>query len=264
MKEICDKYGQQIEVNADGDSKAVLNAAQERFGAGAVEMINAEGEVSLYTGTKRFKAPVASYRLAAKHAATFDPKTMDLDVWRDAVWDRGEIIRDHCSLTGKTHYHQKGDNEDAVKPECEQCTLTAITPAQYAEETAKVECFAREWVEGQDRGVFAWKCVDGISAEVIHARGQVDPFLNVSADFVRADQLFHPITEAEYARLPAEYAAKYAESIRPKDSPCPFCGSAAERNNITTRVRCSGNPNVCRIAQGMFFTPEQWEMRAGK
>lgn len=251
----CDKCG--AELNADGDSMAVLKAAQKRFGEGAVEN---EGELGEWAAGYlwSFRDTVSRYRLAAKHAKTFNPNTMDLDVWRDAVWDRGDIVRIQYAGSDRVHYVQRGEWVLATV-----CTsITAITPAQHTKETAKVECFAREW--HKEFGVYGWKCENGHSVESINAKGDADLNHCAFVDELRVSSTWHPITEAEYTRLPAQYAAKYAESQRSKDSPCPFCGSAVERNNITTRVRCGGNPNVCRLAQGMFFTPEQWEMRAGK
>jgi hypothetical protein len=148
----CDKCGQEIDVNADGDSIEQMRAVQKRFGVGAVDhFLGTWWNGALWD----FDDPVDRYRIAAKHADKFDPAKHDWQTWKAGVKARGLVLqRTDCTRNGEYSYDDGG-----IFP-CPSCTFTAVTPARRDAELAaakeKAAWSKTRWSVTQDGTVFEY------------------------------------------------------------------------------------------------------------
>ena len=134
--------------NADGDSIDDMQAVQERLKVGAVEAEQTDHTwFSAPTLSYIFDAHPNSFRIAAKHADKFDHACMDFETWARAVIARGMVIESVGNFTtyfGEMYRDEGIGRSDAYRMFADGyeskngviITYTAITPAQYAEETA--------------------------------------------------------------------------------------------------------------------------------
>jgi len=86
-------YGKQQEPerNADRDSKEDMKAVQDKYGVGSIERL--DDGVWLAFHKWDFDAPVKCYRITAKHAKVFDPKTMDAEMFARAAIGAGDMLK---------------------------------------------------------------------------------------------------------------------------------------------------------------------------
>ncbi len=134
--------------NGDGDSIKDMRAVYEKFGNKGVECY-VNGHTWMEAGYFDFDCSVGCYRITAKYADKFDPDCMDFETWARAVIGRGMIVkvewRDRCVDYGKEISNTgiipalPSSFEHLCRFSAERFsndTWTAITKAQYAEETA--------------------------------------------------------------------------------------------------------------------------------
>lgn len=96
-----------VEVNADGDSIAVMKAVQDELGKGAVAYWNGEWFVNSKWLINKTMHP-REFRITAKHATTFDAKCMDVRLFFEAALDQGDMLRcDSQVLDGGYVYFDK-------------------------------------------------------------------------------------------------------------------------------------------------------------
>lgn len=132
--------------NADGDSVEDMRAVQDLLGKPSVGFYGVDG-YSLSYASGDYSFPIDRYKITAKHADKFDPACMDFETWARAVIARGMVIESVGNFTtyfGEMYRDEGIGRSDAYRMFADGyeskngviITYTAITPAQYAEETA--------------------------------------------------------------------------------------------------------------------------------
>jgi len=136
-------------VNADGDSIEDMRAVQDRLGSKSVDFITKSGYVLSYASGD-YTFPVNRYRITAKYSDKFDPDCMDEETFERAVIGRGDIVRvertdgsiyyyDIITVDDRRMSNKATEIYTALGDWCDGGVLksmTAITKAQYAKETA--------------------------------------------------------------------------------------------------------------------------------
>ena len=139
-------------VNSDGDSIKDMRAVIDKFNSKkAVSSVRYGGTFRRCNQCMTMNG-VNDYQIAAKHADKFDPDSMDFEVWARATIARGMVMRaeyKHVNGGCVRHADKIKDNNCIFDRRADEClihldatwtkdseTWTAITPSQYAKETA--------------------------------------------------------------------------------------------------------------------------------
>jgi len=158
-------YGKQQEPerNADRDSKEDMKAVQDKYGVGSIERL--DDGVWLAFHKWDFDAPVKCYRITAKHAKVFDPKTMDAEMFARAAIGAGDMLK--VTDGNKTRWCNSCDSVSVWHNRAQysypyfawnDLLVERKTRAEYEQETKKAPAMPithiRCMVEGQGNDVW--------------------------------------------------------------------------------------------------------------
>jgi hypothetical protein len=146
----AEEAAQEPERNSDSDSIEDMRKVRDEMGKRSVEYALGCGDWHWQENICGWNEHVSQYRIAAKHADTFNPKSHIFETWARAAIDRGLVLRAEMH---EPYYHtlvkedgsglwcapKQGGGHCWASCDSDRIPWTAITREQHEQETKPVE-----------------------------------------------------------------------------------------------------------------------------